>query len=173
MVTFQLEKEIRAPPRFVVDWWLNYSSDDTPVAPGAVGRRVERLGERSVRLTTDTEFAGRARTTDGTVTRTGPQSWQLAAHVLTDGIVVSTIMTSYSVEPTIDGSRVIADFVYRGQNLMWMFLLTFSRFSLRRDRNRSFDGYVREIEAEFAATKAGTASGPVPPPPALAGPPRA
>jgi hypothetical protein len=154
MVSFRLVKEIRAPPSFVVDWWLDYSPDDPALTPGMVDRRVHRVDDRTVRLTTDTRFAGGVRTTDGTVTRTGPQGWVMVGRVLSNGVVVSTLRTAYTVEPTPTGSRVVADFEFEGKDLVWKLLIGVSRFSLRRDRNRAFDRYVVAIEKEFASPSA-------------------
>lgn len=151
MVTFELEKEIRAPPQFVVDWWLDFSADDASLPPGQVRRQVRRVDERTTRLTTETNFGGRARKTDGLVTRMGPTNWQLTAKVSTDGTFVSTMTTTYSVEPTPGGSRVRAEFEFQGETFLWKFLLSLSRFYLRRDRNRSFKTYVVAIQQDYEA----------------------
>jgi len=159
MVSFRVSTDVRAPPGFVVDWWWNYSPDDSPLAPGMTGREVERVDERTIRVASRVEFGGRIRTTNGTVTRTGPASWQLSAHVSSGGKVVSTLQTSYVVEPAVDGSRVLADFQFVGRTLSWRLVLFLSQSRLRRDRIQSLETFARAIETEFAASPSGPAAG--------------
>jgi len=149
MVTFRVAVEIDAPPAFVVDWWLDYSADDPALAPGMVHRDVERIDANTVRLSTQSEFGGHVRTTSGTVTRTGPTSWHMSAHISSGGEVVSTTQTSYTVEPTAAGSRLRAEFEYVGRTAPWRLALFFARFTLRRDRLRTFRAYARSIEHDF------------------------
>jgi hypothetical protein len=165
MVRFEVALDIRAPPQYVADWWLDYSSEDRELAPGMARRDVERIDANTVRLTTHSEFGGSVRTTAGTVTRTGPTSWQMTAHVSSGGRVVSTTQTSYSVGPAADGSRLTAQFEFLGRSIPWRIALVFARFSLRRDRLRAFRAYAGEIERGFASGEPAVAP-PAPPPPA-------
>lgn len=160
MVSFRVATEVRAPPQFVVDWWWNYTPDDAQLVSGTRGREVERVDERTIRMSSQAEFGGRVRTTKGTVTRTGPATWHLTAHVSSGGTVVSTLQTSYLVEPAIDGSRVLADFEFVGRTLSWRLVLYLSQSRLRRDRIQSLQTFARAIETEYAAARAG----PVPAP---------
>lgn len=169
MVTFRVATKIRAPPQFVSDWWWDFSPADAAITPGMVGRDVEKLDDHTVRLTTHTQFGGHLRSTSGTVTRTGPASWHITGHVSSRGAVVSTLQTTYSVEPMPPGCRLWAEFEFVGRTLPWRLALSLSRYSLRRDRVRTFERYAREIEAEYAsnptghrpgAPGAGAASGP-------------
>ncbi|MGI0130765.1 MAG: SRPBCC family protein [Thermoplasmata archaeon] len=172
MVHFRVTTEIRAPPQFVADWWWDYSPTDQSITPGMAGREVERVDDRTVRLTTHTQFDGHIRTTIGTVTRTGPANWHITGHVSSGGHVVSTLQTSYFVAPTSDGTRLEADFEFVGRTFPWKLALAFARFSLRRDRARTFRQYARLIEGEFAADPSARPPGPprterlVDPPPA-------
>ncbi|MGA8542843.1 MAG: hypothetical protein WB947_04800 [Thermoplasmata archaeon] len=174
MVRFAVEIEIEAPPKFVVDWWWDYSPQDASIAPGMVRRDVEKVDENTVRLTTHSEFGGNIRTTMGTVTRTGPTSWHMSAHVSSGGKVVSTVQTEYVVEPTATGSHLSTHFDFRGITIPWRIALVLSKFSLRRDRLRTFRVYAQAIEQDFAqgASPAPGAAGsparsapPAPPPP--------
>lgn len=167
MVSFRLTTEVRAPPEFVVHWWLDYSSGDTGLTSGMVHRSVQRIDENRVHLTTATEFGGRVRTTDGTVTRTGPRTWHMTGHVISDGVVVSTLQTSYAVEPLANGSRLQADYEFQGRTFPWRLALALSGYSLRRRQRRSFRDFVRAIETEFDASRSGPPPGtskPAPPP---------
>jgi hypothetical protein len=155
MVNFRLSTEIRAPPRFVADWWWDYTPTDAAITPGMVGREVEKVDDRTVRLTTHSQFDGHIRTTSGTVTRTGPASWHITGHVSSGGEVVSTLQTTYSVEPTSQGSRLLAEFEFVGRTLPWKLALALSRYSLRRDRRRVFLHYARTIEEEYATRTSG------------------
>jgi hypothetical protein len=159
MVTFRVTREIRAPPRFVSDWWWDFSPTDRTITPGMVRREVKKLDERTVRLTTESQFGGQIRTTAGTVTRTGPDSWHITGHVFSGGKVVSTLQTHYTVEPTVDGSRLRADFEFVGRTLPWKIALALSGFSLRRDRRKMFEGYARAIEEEFVGSSSGDGPG--------------
>ncbi len=166
MVSFRVETEVRAPLPFVVDWWWDFSSEDPAITPRMVRREVQRIDDRTVRLTTQTEFGGSIRSTAGTVTRTGPASWHMTGHVSSGGVVVSTLQTSYSVESTAEGSRVTADFEFHGRTLPWRIVLGLSRYTLRRDRARIFRGYAEAIEADFEAERSSWSSGtstPAPP----------
>ena len=172
MVSFRLSQEIRAPPEFVVNWWLDYSTDDPGLTPGMMRRTVERIDANRVRLSTRTEFGGRVRTTEGTVARTGPTTWQMTGHVISSSVVVSTLQTSYVVDPTTDGSRVQADFEFVGKTIWWRLALAISGYSLRRRQRRSFEDFARAIERDHAA---GRVPGGIPPsstaPPGPATPP--
>lgn len=150
MVAFRVTTEIHAPPQFVADWWWDYRPTDPEISPGMASREVVKVDDRTVRLTTQTQFDGHIRTTAGTVVRTGPSSWHITGHVSSGGEVVSTLQTTYRVEPTEDGSRLLADFEFVGRTLPWRLALAFSRYSLRRDRRRMFAGYARSIEQEYA-----------------------
>jgi Polyketide cyclase / dehydrase and lipid transport len=167
MVSFRITREIRAPPSFVVHWWLDYSPGDTQLDPGMVQRTVERIDADRVHLTTTTEFGGRLRTTEGTVTRTGPTTWLMTGHVISGGVVVSTLQSSYRVEPLADGSRLQAEFEFRGCTLPWKIALAVSGFSLRRRQTKTFRDYVLAIEAEFDASRGSSSAEPPgrPPPP--------
>jgi hypothetical protein len=151
MVRFEVMVDIRAPPQYVADWWLDYASDDPEMGQGMVKRDVDRVDANTVRLTTHSEFGGDVRTTMGTVTRTGPTSWHTTAHVSSAGRVVSTTQTSYTVTPSTEGSTLRAEFEFRGRSLPWRFVLSFAKYSLRSDRRRAFRSYARSIEAGFAA----------------------
>jgi hypothetical protein len=170
MVSFRIGSEIRAPPEFVVNWWWDPSRADAPLTPGTIGREVVRVDERTIRVTSHSEFGGRVRTTVGTMTRTGPAAWHLTAHVYSNGVVVSTVQTAYTVEPMGGGSRIFADFEFVGRTLSWRIVLYLSRSSLRRDRFRALQSVVGSIEDEFATHPSrplsGTAVGPPPSRPA-------
>jgi hypothetical protein len=166
MVRFEVAVDIRAPPQYVSDWWLDYSPDDRTLAPGMARRDVERIDANTVRLTTQSDFGGHVRTTTGTVTRTGATRWHMTAHVSSNGQVVSTTQTSYSVEPRANGSRLRAEFEFLGRSLPWRIALLFARFSLRRDRLRAFRSYARAIETGFAAGEPPVSSAPAAAPPA-------
>jgi hypothetical protein len=162
MVSFRVAIDVRAPPEFVVDWWLDYTSKDPELGARMKGREVEKIDDRTVRLRTDSEFGGRIRTTAGTVTRTGPSSWHMTAHVSSEGKVVSTAQTSYSVRPSSDGSRLEAEFEFQGRTLPWRLVLFLSGFTIRRDRVRSFNAYARAIESDYAAIRAEPTTAAVP-----------
>jgi hypothetical protein len=151
MVRFEVAVDIRAPAQYVTDWWLDYASEDRELAPGMARRDVERIDSNTVRLSTQSEFGGNIRTTSGTVSRTGPTSWHMTAHVSSGGRVVSTTQTTYSVETRGDTSRLVAEFEFLGRSIPWRIALLFARFSLRRDRLRAFRAYARTIEAGYAA----------------------
>jgi hypothetical protein len=153
MVTFRVTTEIHAPPQFVADWWWDYRPTDPAISPGMASRDVEKVDDRTVRLTTHTQFDGHIRTTSGTVVRTGPARWHITGHVSSGGEVVSTLQTTYVVEPTEDGSRLLADFEFVGRTFPWKLALLLSRYSLRRDRRRMFAGYAASIEEEYAADR--------------------
>jgi hypothetical protein len=165
VVRFDIELDIRAPPKFVVDWWWDYSAQDAAITPGMARRDVEKIDDNTIRLTTLSEFGGNIRTTAGTVTRTGPASWHMSAHVSSGGKVVSTVQNGYIVDPTATGSRLRADFEFRGRTIPWRLALLLSKFSLRRDRIRTFRIYVREIEADFAVGTVAPPAPAAPPPP--------
>ncbi len=160
MVSFRVTQQIHAPPPFVVDWWLDYSSDDVELTPGLSRRKVERIDENRIHLSTTAEFGGRLRTTDGTVSRTGPRSWHMTGHVVSNGFVVSTLQTSYSVEPRPEGSCVIADFEFVGRAFGWRLALAFSGYALKSRQRRAFRDYARAIERDFAARGASPSSPP-------------
>lgn len=151
MVTFRIVQAVAAPPPYVIAWWLDYRAEDATLTPGTVRRSVERIDEHRVRLSTTNEFGGRLRTTDGTVTRTGPATWQMTGHVISDGRTVSTLQTSYTVEPSTEGSRVVADFEFLGRTWPWRLALAVSGYSLRRRQRRAFQDYARAIEQDFGA----------------------
>ncbi|MGI0071606.1 MAG: hypothetical protein ACRECT_06025 [Thermoplasmata archaeon] len=164
MLAFDVEMEVKAPPQFVVDWWWDFSSDDAAITPGMIRREVEHLTDRTVQLTTYSEMGGRERKTVGIVTRTGPFSWQLLANVTSGVNVASTLRTSYSVAPDPAGSVVRARFEFQGRTVMWRFLLSLARRSIREDRVRSFASYVTAIEADYSRSKTPGAAAPVGPP---------
>jgi hypothetical protein len=149
MVSFRVATDVRAPPGFVVDWWLEYSPEDASAAQGP-GREAVRIDDRTVQLRTHSEVGGRVRSTVGTVVRTGATTWRMTAHVFSGDAAVSSLQTAYSVAATLDGSRVEADFEIRGLTLSWRVALSMARFFLRRDRVRSLRGCARAIEEEFA-----------------------
>jgi hypothetical protein len=157
VVAFRITREIRASPEFVARWWLDYSADDPKLTAGQTHRSVQRIDANRVHLTTTTEFGGRLRTTDGTVTRTGPTSWQMTGHVISGGTVVSTLQSTYSIEPSSEGSCLYADFEFLGRTLAWKLALALSGYSLRRRQSRTFRDYIAAIESDFRA------SGPGPP----------
>jgi hypothetical protein len=164
VVAFRITKEIHAPPEYVVRWWLDYTSEDSQLSSGVVHRTVERLDENRVHLSTTTEFGGRLRTTDGTVTRTGPTNWHMTGHVISDGVVVSTLQTTYSVAPLPDGSRLDADFEFLGRTFAWKLALSVSGFALRRRQSKTFNDYVQAIETDFAASRSRPPTGVTPGP---------
>jgi len=159
VVAFRIRQTVLAPPEFVVNWWLDYRADDPQLTPGLVHRSVERIDEQRVHLSTTAEFGGRLRTTDGTVTRTGPSRWQMTGHVISNGVVVSTLQTSYTVESVSNGSCVVADFEFLGRTLAWRVALAVSGSALRRRQRTAFRDYARAIELDFAA-RAGPAETP-------------
>lgn len=156
MVAFRVSQEIGAPPVFVINWWLDYSTEDPRLTPGMTHRSVQRIDANRVRLSTTTEFGGRLRTTEGTVARTGATTWQMTGHVISNSVVVSTLQTSYVVDPTPDGSRVRADFEFVGKSFWWRLALAVSGYTLRRRQRRSFQNFARAIEKEYAAHRAPT-----------------
>ena len=166
MVAFRITREIRAPPEFVIEWWLDYSAADTALTPGMLHRSVERIDANRVHLSTTTEFGGRVRTTDSTVTRTGPTSWHVTGHVISSGAVVSTLQTTYWVQPTPSGSTLRADFEFLGRSWTWRLTLALSGYALRRRQERSFRDYVAAIEIEYEKSRGrpsvGRSAGPVP-----------
>ncbi|MGA8302638.1 MAG: hypothetical protein WA691_00270 [Thermoplasmata archaeon] len=163
--------DVRAPPDFVVDWWLEYTPEDASVAQGA-GQEAVRIDDRTVRLSTRSEVGGRVRSTVGTVVRTGATTWRMTAHVFSGDSAVSTLQTAYSVAATVDGSRVEANFEIRGLTLTWRVALSTARFFLRRDRVRSLERCARAIEQEFARPARGRAVGaPGSPPESTIAPP--
>jgi hypothetical protein len=169
MVAFEVAIDVRAPPEFVADWWWDYSPEDPSLAPGMARRTVEKIDDRTIRLSTETEFGGHVRTTSGTVTRTGPATWHMTAHVSSGGSVVSTTQTSYGVEPSANGSRLRARFEFRGRTVPWRIGLFFARFALRRDRRKTFLLYARAIEQDYEKSTKGSsapadAAGPATPP---------
>jgi hypothetical protein len=164
VVRFRIVQEIRAPPAFVVNWWLDYRSDDPQLTPGLVRRKVERIDENRIHLSTTAEFAGRLRTTDGTVTRTGPANWHMTGHVISNGIVVSTLQTAYSVASTSIGSRVSADFEFVGRSLAWRLALAVSGYSLRRRQRTAFRDYARAIEQAYSVPTRPPEPPPIEPP---------
>lgn len=165
MVAFRIVQRIRAPPGFVVDWWLDYRSDDAALTRDTVQRTVDRIDDRRIHLTTTSEFGGRLRTTDGTVARTGPTSWHMTGHVSSDGLVVSTMQTAYAVEGTPDGCRVAAEFEFVGRTLPWRLALAVSGYALRRRQRAAFRDYAAAIERDYAARAAGAPPSPSVPPP--------
>jgi hypothetical protein len=151
MVSFRVEKTIRAPPEFVRDWWLDFSPSDAALAPDTSDRSVERLDERRVRVTTESRTGSRPTLTDGVVTRTGVLAWVMKATVYRDGIVVADMSTAFSVAPVPDGSELGAQFELHGRTTMWRLSLWLARAFLRRDRNRVFDSYVSALERDYRA----------------------
>jgi hypothetical protein len=164
MVSFLVERDIRAPPEYVRDWWLDYSGGDATHDPRTVGRSVERLDERRVRVTTDSRHGDRVTTTDGIVTRTGLLAWVMDATVYRDGVIVSTMVTRFSVAPAGAGSELRAEFELHGKTTMWKLTLWIARGYLRKDRAKSLDSYVAALENDYLARTPATA--PVPPGPA-------
>ncbi len=157
MVAFRVVQPVAAPPEFVVDWWLDYSDEDPELTTGIVRRKVERLDDRRVHLSTTSEFGGRERTTDGVVTRTGPVSWEMEGRVLSSDRVVSSMRSTYTVERQASGSRVIADFEFVGRSLGWRLAIALSSVALRRRQRATFRDYAAAIEREFAAHRSGPA----------------
>ncbi|HTZ61547.1 MAG TPA: hypothetical protein VMC82_02740 [Thermoplasmata archaeon] len=149
MVRFRIDQPVRAPPEFVVRWWLDYSSEDVRLTDGLVDRTVTPLDPDRTRLSTTAEFGGRVRTTTGTVTRTGPRTWHMSGHVISSGVTVSTLQTGYTVLPDGRGSRVIADFEFVGRTWSWRLALAVSGYALRRRQRASFQDYAAAIERAF------------------------
>jgi hypothetical protein len=164
MVRFEVVLDIRAPPEYVADWWLDYATEDKDIAPGMARRDVERVDAKTVRLTTHSEFGGNIRTTSGTVTRTGPTAWHMTAHVSSGGRVVSSTQTAYTVEPAPGGSRLRAEFEFIGRSIPWRIALLFARPSLRRDRLKAFRVYAEAIAEGFAAGRPAVGPTFAPPP---------
>jgi hypothetical protein len=164
VVAFRVTQSVRAPTDFVVNWWLDYRSDDPSLTTGLVRRKVERIDENRIHLSTTAEFGGRLRTTDGTVTRTGPANWQMTGHVISNGVVVSTLQTTYQVESTPTGCRVLADFEFVGRTIPWRLALAVSGYSLRRRQRTTFRDYANAIERDYSAQPKPAASPPIEPP---------
>ena len=83
----------------------------------------------------------------------------MTGHVLSGGVVVSTLQSSYSVEPTVDGSRLHADFEFLGRTFAWRLAIAVSGYFLERRQGKTFRDYVEAIETEYDASRAASRSG--------------
>ncbi len=86
----------------------------------------------------------------------------MTGHVISEGVVVSTLQSTYSVAPTPDGTRLDADFEFLGRTLAWRLALSVSGYALRRRQSRTFRDYVEQIETGFDASRARPTTGAAP-----------
>lgn len=150
---FPVRFEIRAPPDFVVDWWLDYGESDRSIDPGIIQRTAVILPDGRFHVVTDGRHGRRETRTDGIVTRTGQLTFHEDAVVSAHRRPIADLTIDWIVESRPSGSRLTAQFKFRGRGLYRLALPLFGK-RLRRDREEAYAHFAKAIDEDFAKRSA-------------------
>lgn len=155
MPAFRVTLDTKAPPGFVARWWLDYGAADSALEPSMVKREATEAPDGSWKLVTELRHGRRIVRTDGTVRRVDPLAWSFEGELLVDGRPFGWEQVDYRVAPRAGGSRLTAEFRFRGRDTWHALLLALARGGARRGREQAFADFRRALEAEFAAAPSG------------------